>query len=485
MAKNKINNTKDTKKMISKTNATKKTPIVEEQIIDTTVETVEETIVEKVKNNQKNLVSRNNSQLSADGQVNLLGLAAKYFKDDPDAEGKYGKKVVENMNRITAVGIVVAMADQAVNGDSAIGYALRTSPTAYKMLSEVASDMGVKIPDIKTLPAPNDNGEIVIPGNKVKVSESTKEALKEENNLEKKGLNGEIELDPVKVAHMSEEDLKKALKYILITNFKHDRNVKESLVKAVDFMHDYKIEIARQAENSTEAMNSIEDRNMRDWLSEIFSYVEPTVYMKGIGEGMYTLCKNEKSPLSAFLIFRDYLTNKKTGKPEWDDQSIADAVFSIVELMCNNNIAKETKAKELLDSKAKDYSEIVAKYDESINVNKNILEEITNVNFDILDNMIPNKENMTKMSAYGRIWKQYYPECDAAHVPGYKNLKENIVQQGGIILNLFRSAGNKNQNYDPSNLSKIETYSVAEYENLQKKIEEEKKAAKKDALKKD
>ena len=62
---------------------------------------------------------------------------------------------------------------------------------------------------------------------------------------------------------------------------------------------------------------------------------------------------------------------------------------------------------------------------------------------------------------------------------------ENIVQQGGIILNLFRSAGNKNQNYDPSNLSKIETYTMAEYEEIQKKIEEEKKSAKKDALKKD
>lgn len=483
MAKNKTNNTKDAKKTAPKTkNTTTNVPVVEEQVIDTTVETVEDVTVENLKTH---LVSRNKSQLSADGQVQLLGLAAKFFKDDPDAESKYGKKVVDNMNRITAVGIVIALADQTVNGDSAIGYALRTSPTAYKMLSDVASEMGVTIPSMKSLPAPNENGEVIIPSDKVKVSEETKKALKEENKLEKEGLDGKIELDPTKVAHMSEEDLKKALRYILITNFKHDRNVKESLVKAVDFMHDYRIELARQAENSTEAMNKIEDRSMRDWLSEIFSYVEPTVYMKGIGEGMYTLCKNEKSPLSAFLIFRDYLTNKKTGKPEWDDQSIADAVFSIVELMCNNNIAKENKAKALLDSKAKDYSEIIAKYDESIKTNKEILDSITDVKFEILDTMIPNKDNMTKASAYSRIWKQYYPECDASHVPGYKNLVENIVQQGGIILNLFRSAGNKNQNYDPSNLSKIEEYTMEEYEEIQKKIEEEKKSAKKAALKKD
>ena len=134
MAKNKTNNTKDTKKTVSKTkNATTNVPVIEEQVINTTAETVEAVPVEEVK---KNLVSRNNSQLSADGQVQLLGLAAKFFKDDPDAESKYGKKVVDNMNRITAVGIVIAIADQAVNGDSAIGYALRTSPTAYKMLSE-------------------------------------------------------------------------------------------------------------------------------------------------------------------------------------------------------------------------------------------------------------------------------------------------------------------------------------------------------------
>uniref|UniRef100_A0AAU8B9V0 Uncharacterized protein n=1 Tax=Dulem virus 42 TaxID=3145760 RepID=A0AAU8B9V0_9CAUD len=474
MSKKNITTTKkeNTKKSVA-TSKEKTTPPVVEEVVDATV--VEQPDITKMK---KNLVSRNNSDLSADGQVKLLDLAARFFHDDPHASDKYGTKVVDNMNKLTAVGIIVAMADQATNGQTAIGYAF-SEPKMYNTLSEVASEMGIHLPEIKKLPIIE--GAPTLQTDKIKVDKEVKEALKVENNIQKEGDEGSIEIDPVKVAHMSEDDLKKALTYILITSFKHDKNIKESLVKAVDFMHDYRIELARQAQNATEAMNKYEDRTMKDWLTDIFAYVKPTVYMKGIGRGMWELVRKENSPLSAFLIFRNYLTNKETNVPEWDDQSIADAVYILVKMICDMNIQNETIARDNLDKKKKDYNDLIKFHNEQIKINKQIINNITDIDFSILDTF--DVDNPTKVTAKTRILEQYYNDAITA-LPPYKNLHENVKLQGGIILNLFRPAGDKNTIYTADKLSDLIQYTMDEWEALQKSKNDEKIAAKKAASKK-
>jgi hypothetical protein len=58
-------------------------------------------------------------------------------------------------------------------------------------------------------------------------------------------------------------------------------------------------------------------------------------------------------------------------------------------------------------------------------------------------------------------------------------LEENIRQRAGIILNLFREPGNKNQLFDEANIVTIEKMSLEDYEKLQ----EQKKAAELEAKK--
>ena len=53
------------------------------------------------------------NNLDANHQVELLGLAAKFFHDDPNATSIYGAETVSKMNAITACGIVAAFADSA------------------------------------------------------------------------------------------------------------------------------------------------------------------------------------------------------------------------------------------------------------------------------------------------------------------------------------------------------------------------------------
>lgn len=455
---------------------TKKAPVAPKTAPETKVEeaaeaTVETTVEQPANDVVKALLNRskNVSGLDANHRVELNGQIIDLFVKNPDARNQFGDTLCESMTQIAAVGVISAVADEVVNGNST--FALTVKKSSYPALLAAAKDMGIDLPALAALPAPSEE-TVQLPSTEIKVSEETAAAVAEEARVATEGDQGKIETDPVKVAHMSEDDLKKALTYILITTYKHQKNVKESLVKAVDFMHDYRIELARQAENSTEAMNKIEDRSMLEWLNEIFSYVKPTIYMKGIGKGMFELINREKSPLSAFLIFRDYLTDKETGKPEWDDQSIADAVYAIVKLICNDNIASETAAKDALDKSKKGYRELATKYEEEIAKNKNVLSYLDNVSFDILDNFLHNTDNIVA-SARGRVWKVFFPDAPVNQVPPYKNLYENIEQRAGIVLNLFRAPGSKNQNYNEANITPLEQYTMEEYE---AKMEADRKA---------
>lgn len=484
MAKKNIKKTTETKNTV-KTTTAKDTPKTKEKVQTPPTPPVVETPVEEVKAEvvtekkvtpkditPKNIMSRKDSGLDANHQVELLGLASKFFHDDPNAADKFGHQVVENMNRITAAGIVVALADEAVNGTSLFSAVMNKS--AYPMLVAVAKDMGITLPEIKSLELKGDD-EVVVNSSEIKVDDTVKEELKSENTIEEKGVEGSIEIDPVKVAHMGEDALKEALKYLLVTNLKHSKSIKDALVETVDFMHDYRIELARQAENSTEAMNAYEDRTMYEWLTDIFSYVEPTIHMRGIGQGMWALVEKEHSPLSAFLILRGALTDKETKKPCWDDQSIADTTRAFVELICKNNIEKEKEAIATLDPKKKGYRDLASAHETQIKRNEEVLKSMINISFDIVDNYNTDEKDEQKTPitnmAFGRLRKQYYPECDLSK--HYEGLYENMKIRGGIILNMFRNPGDKNNMYSESAITEVKEISYTEM--LKKK--EEAKAA--------
>ena len=485
MAK-KVNNKKNTVKTTANATVdnTKKTttPPKTEAIEEVKTEVIQEVTPKDV--TPEKVISRKNSGLDANHQVELLGLASKFFHDDPDAVHKYGKDVTDNMNRITAAGIVVALADEAVNGTSFFSAVMNKS--AYPMLVSVAKDMGIELPEIKKLEVKDDI--VTVNSSDIEVSEETKEELKTENIVEKKGSEGSIELDPVKVAHLDENALKEALKYLLVTSLKHSKSIKDALVQTVDFMHDYRIELARQAENSTEAMNKYEDRTMYEWLSDIFYYVKPTTHMKGIGQGMWALVEREHSPLSAFLILRGALTDKETKKACWDDQSIADTVRAFVELICMDNIEKEKVALGELDQKKKGYRELAKAHEDQIKRNEDVMKSLHDISFTIVDHYGDSEfkdEHLKPIMnmAFGRLRKLYYPEC--ALDKHYDGIYENMKIRGGIILNLFRAPGEKNSVYGEENLTEVKEVPYVEY--LKRKEEADKAAAeaKKAASKKD
>lgn len=438
------------------------------------VETVEATVEPPKKDqsvnpsqiNAKNLAGSTKSSLDANHRVDLLHLADDIFRKDPDAERKFSLEVRDGVNAIVAAGVVAAIADEAIYGNSTFSAVL--NHTMYPQLIVAAKDMGISLPNIKALPV-DENGNVTVDSKEVKVSKEAKEKLTEEHAIE----DEKPELDPVKVASMSEEDLKKALQYLLIVGPKKT-NIKNTLVSIVDFMRTYRMTMADKAENAAEAKLKYDDYTVDQWLMDAFSYVKPTFLLHGIGRGLITMASLDKSPISSFCILRKTLSDPETGQPVWDEQSIADAVKAIIYLVANNAIADEQKNLDALDKKAKDYKDVSEKYKNSIQHYKDILGYVTNPDPEIISSLI---EKMDKdkdpvaIKIYGRIKDQYYPNSARG---GFKNMDYNIVQHAGIICNMFKPLADQDETYAEINLHDLVAYTTEEIKEMR---EAEAKAA--------
>lgn len=438
------------------------------------VETIEATVEPPKKDqsvnpsqiNAKNLAGSTKSSLDANHRVDLLHLADDIFRKDPDAERKFSLEVRDGVNAIVAAGVVAAIADEAVYGNSTFSAVL--NHTMYPQLVVAAKDMGIALPNIKALPV-DENGNVTVDSKEVKVSKEAKEKLTEEHAIE----DEKPELDPVKVASMSEEDLKKALQYLLIVGPKKT-NIKNTLVSVVDFMRTYRMTMADKAENAAEAKLKYDDYTVDQWLMDAFSYVKPTFLLHGIGRGLITMASLDKSPISSFCILRKTLSDPETGQPVWDEQSIADAVKAIIYLVANNAIADEQKNLDALDKKAKDYKDVSEKYKNSIQHYKNILDYVTNPDPEIISSLIEKMDkdkDSVAIKIYGRIKDQYYPNSARG---GFKNMDYNIVQHAGIICNMFKPLADRDETYAEINLHDLVAYTTEEIKEMR---EAEAKAA--------
>lgn len=436
------------------------------ETVETTVEPPKKDQVNPTQINAKNLAGSTKSSLDANHRVDLLHLADDIFRKDPDAERKFSLEVRDGVNAIVAAGVVAAIADEAVYGNSTFSAVL--NHTMYPQLVVAAKDMGIALPNIKALPV-DENGNVTVDSKEVKVSKEAKEKLTEEHAIE----DEKPELDPVKVASMSEEDLKKALQYLLIVGPKKT-NIKNTLVSVVDFMRTYRMTMADKAENAAEAKLKYDDYTVDQWLMDAFSYVKPTFLLHGIGRGLITMASLDKSPISSFCILRKTLSDPETGQPVWDEQSIADAVKAIIYLVANNAIADEQKNLDALDKKAKDYKDVSEKYKNSIQHYKDILGYVTNPDPEIVSSLI---EKMDKdkdpvaIKIYGRIKDQYYPNSARG---GFKNMDYNIVQHAGIICNMFKPLADQDETYAEINLHDLVAYTTEEIKEMR---EAEAKAA--------
>lgn len=391
--------------------------------------------------------------LDANHRVDLNGQIVDIFVKNPNATNRFGTNLVEAMTDIAAIGVVAAIADEVANGNSTFATTIKRE--AYEKLLIAANTLHIELPPLKALP-PTEDGKVTLESKDVTIDDNTKNDLKEERAIVEKANKKEIEMDPVKVASLDQQALKDALEAILITGLRtNQKSIKDVLVEAVDFMIAYRSE---QYKDDAEKKQAYVESPMYAVLNDIFSIVRPVIHLRGIGNGMMRLIENEKSPLSAFVILRDQLLEKKfdSKNPDaeikacWDDQSIADASRALVELACEDHIKRFEDMLAKCDKKDKNKDSYQAEIDRA---NK-ILGYLHDVSFDIVKEF-EETENLDEKSAcakaFVRLMKSYYPK-ESRTPAHYPNLNASLAQRAGSILNLFRNPGNKNQLYCEANI---------------------------------
>lgn len=437
---------------------------------------------EHVKGLQYALAHGTTSSLDANHRVELLGLLRKTFVDEQRPEFVAPVSVQVHMNKVLQIGVVCELAQSAIDSDSAFGIVLRKSD--YPGLVETAKDLGITLPSIKLLEANTSaaqkkQGNITVPGGKgsgIKVSAEAKKQLEKQKEIQ----NNPPELDPLKIT--SEEDLKKALEYLLSRKNTFGKN----LVDVVDFMRNYRMNEASHAENSTAAMEKLDSRTTTAWLDDAFQYVDTNLILTGLSNGMVATLDLTGAPVRAFTLLRESIKDKD-GKYAWDDQSIADAVVAIIKWRAQYMIKKnEENTASLGDpSKYDDTAKTVAKANaESTQKIKNYLQILLDPPTDFMTNFADKLHAKDKqhVTLAGVIRLMYYPETltDENKNKTYKNLEDNIIQRIGIIFNLFRTAGDKIETYSEDNLTEPVAYTDDELK-AQKKAEGEAKKAEKEA----
>lgn len=470
MAKDKKGAAQQPKKEVKTPKTPGKAPKVENPATEQVVES--EAVSIPMISDPKKLVDRKHSGLSPDGQVRLLDLARRTFVEETDPDLQFPQAVRKSVNDIVAIGIMCTFADHAANGDNSFALVLQSQ--AYPTLTAAAKAIGIELPDIKALPAGKEEGTVMLPADKAKISKETKEQLKKEKEIRE---GEKPELDPEKIT--SEEDLKKALEYIFVSS--NGKSLPKVLTTSIDFMKKFRLHEASLAENATEAKARFESYNSGDWLDDIFSYFRPPIFFNGIGRGMATVTEVEKSPVHAFIIFRDAIRDKETGEPVLEDQEIAYCVRCIVKWFCDTNINSNKKAIEELDKEKN--KDVIVKCEEAIAKYNNILDYITNPSSAEADTLPDNigakfdaggdqltTECQAANSIFNKICKSYYGKqlSDA----DYKNLVTNVQQYCYHIINIFRAPGER--------IADCGIYNVTE---LEERTEEEKEALRKEAKK--
>lgn len=423
--------------------------------------------------------------LSADSRILAFSLLEKTIVNPIDPALAFPLEVRKATNMLVAIGTLTTLMDHCANGDDT--FAMLMQKTEYAALIECAKGAGydIKLPDIKALPV-KENGQVVVEAKKVKIGKEEKQKLQQEKKIRE---GEKPELDPEKIT--SEEDLKKALEYMFATK---SLRITDTLVEGIEFMKKFRLHEASLAENADEAKAKFENRTSGDWLDDLFSYVQPSVFFTGIGRGMANVILAEKNPIHAFVIFRDAVKDKETGNPVLDDQELAYCVKSIVKWYCTTNIDSNNKAIEGFDEK-KNAKDIEACKHRIADLEE-ILTIITNPSANVVDTLLDNigsyftedgstltPECAKANAIYNTVCKSYYGK--QLSNADYANLDSNIQQYAGCILNLFRDAGSQLVNYKASSISELVERSEEEKKELVKQAkkdwEERKKASEKNA----
>lgn len=421
----------------------------------TTKQEKNETIQVIDANGLKDMVTKNASTgLDANHQVDVLMGLKSYFHDDPGAVERFGKDPVEQINRLTAIGFATAFVQEAFYGDNKWAATMRKSQ--LESLQAIAPMIGFSI-DSRMLPAPDAEGNIIVPAKAIKVTEATKKKLEKE----KKIADSKPITDPTKIE--TEDQLKTALTFML-----SDTAVKrpyERMLRGTEFLRSYQLVNANKLDDAAKkaAIEEIKSKSISDLLEEIRVMVGEIPFSTvGISHFIFTKVREYNSPIFSFCLMRNVSKDKKTGEAI-DDRTIAAIVRTLVNWTNDPNLEgykKDVERAKIAVQKGEKKEDYLKIPQENVAACEHYAQLVLNCPTDFADNLLTNLESedsATKKAAQmtvSGILKSYYPDVESIDSVGEKKdeLLHDIQQHAGIITNLFRDSLSQDIRYSEANL---------------------------------
>lgn len=353
----------------------------------------------------------------------------------------------------------------------------------YSAIQLLASDMGVTLPDFKSLPKPTKEqlkaagieavpGQVVLKLEDKSVSKEAREQKQKEQKVIDESKNKDYMKDHTKI--QTDEQLKEALGFQLVNPA--ITNPIEKLITTAQFYRAYLEARSDKAEDQNAELERIHALSNADLLQDIITMVPPTFVATGFGNILGRRAHDANSIVPAFCMLKNCVIDRKTGKAKYSDEEIAALVRTLIAWYVSSKSAEMSnaiKAKEenikVLKKDAKNNAKgieteekKIAGLKKSIEHFNTMLSLITDPSFDIVDDFIAaykNNDNANHIYAVEiakSVLDTYYRGIDIPELE-FDSALLNIQQRAGIILNLFTSEIVKRDEYSEENLVAIET----------------------------
>lgn len=401
--------------------------------------------------------SKKSDGLSPDSTVTLANLIQRrYVENKAETVTKFGQPFLDGMNTVADALIVTTVIQQVVSTNTP--FALLIKNSAYPQIQSLAKTFDIELPPIDklalpALPGKKSNGtQLELEFKPDMIPDNTKKRVLCEAA---KATETAPELDPTKMT--SDEDVTKALAYILSKRDDAKNGIAKNLLEAIKLVKDYRYHQLETAEpeKKEEAKKALDERAIDDWMVDMATFSEPTLIYETLGFAMVKTVVNEKCPMGAFLDARHIFTSK--GQCAFTDAEIAAIVKLLVRWYCTYASAKNydiiNKKKTTESAKKQAQSEI-----DRCNAALHYMTDFDSSIVDEVKNVFTAESTSISKKLYYFTRGQYY----GSDISGHKNpegefinLTDNVCQRIGIISNLFRSVVDQNDDYSEANIQDL------------------------------
>lgn len=390
-----------------------------------------------------------------------------------------------------AVIIDIAVTEMIVRKNTS-GLILSGNEKAYNQVRLLANEMGVTLPEFKTLKAPtkeqlklagltdvNGEGKVLLQIEDKNVSKAAKEKVKAEEKLREDAKTKDYLTDITKIEN--DEQLKEALGFHLVDT--KTISPADRLIKTAQFYRSY-LELKAEKSNDPKAeLDKIHGYTISELLQDVSTMVPPTFTSEGFGKLLCNRILATGSVIPAFELFKRCFKNRKTGKYRFSDEEIAAMARVLVVWKASAKIASISKDLEVLSKDAKANAKAIEKANADIAVEQSLITLVTDPSFDLADDFISaynNAENPLHKQAIEvakSIIETYYKDVEIPELES-DSLLLNIQQYAGMDLNLFNNMNLRRDDYNSGNLILLSTEenSKVEKESEEKSAEDAKNA---------